>query len=269
MALVKENKIFIRQTSKILAMDLIYHISDISNGTLYNQRTKILYNSVQKSMARYITLLSRICNDLFDDFDISTLRTIADDLFRDKSCSWGRIISLFTFCGVLVRQSVSKEMYTTIDDIAIVIGSYIANHLTDWNYNQGGWVSILGCINYFRVYEIIYVKITVSFLNINTMFVIFTERLHNISTQPLSGLTYTSNLSKCVTVRIVNCNHKSFADIGQSSSFMSICHKHAPNNGISLSPQIGLSCIECRLLLIAADTQKTMTEKKILYALCI
>ena len=24
-------------------MDLIYHISDLSNGTLYNQRTKILY----------------------------------------------------------------------------------------------------------------------------------------------------------------------------------------------------------------------------------
>ena len=148
MALVEENKIFIRQTSRILAMDLIYHISDISNGTLYNQRTKILYNTVHKSMARYITLLSRICNDMFDDFDIlSTLRTIADDqLFRDKSCNWGRIISLFTFCGVLVRQSVSKEMYTTIDDINIFIGSYIANHLTDWIYNQGGWVSI------FRLY---------------------------------------------------------------------------------------------------------------------
>ena len=98
-------------------------------------------------MARYITLLSPICNDMFDDFAIlSTLRTIADDLFRDKSCNWGHIISLFTFCGVLVRQSVSKEMYTTIDDIAIFIGSYIANHLTDWIYNQGGWVSI------FRLY---------------------------------------------------------------------------------------------------------------------
>ena len=127
-------------------MDLIYHISDISNGTLYNQSTKILYNTVQKSMARYITLHSRICNDMFDDFDISTLRTIADDLFRDKSCNWGRIISLFTLCGVLVRQSVSKEMYTTIDDIAIFISSYIANHLTEWIYNQGGWVSI------FRLY---------------------------------------------------------------------------------------------------------------------
>ena len=124
MALIKRNNIFIRQTSRILAVDLIYHISDNSNGTLYNQRTKILYNTVQKS----------------------TLRTIADDLFRDKSCNWGRIISLFPFCGVLVRQSVSKEMYTTIDDIAIFIGSYIANHLTDLIYNQGGWVSI------FRLY---------------------------------------------------------------------------------------------------------------------
>ena len=45
MALVRENKIFIRQTSNILAIDLIYHISDISNGTLYNQRTKILYKN--------------------------------------------------------------------------------------------------------------------------------------------------------------------------------------------------------------------------------
>ena len=72
-----------------------------------------MYNAVQKSMARYNNLLMWMCKDKFDDADISVLSTIADDLFRDKTCNSGRIISLFTFCGTLAKQSASKDMYKT------------------------------------------------------------------------------------------------------------------------------------------------------------
>ena len=90
MALVKENKIFIRQTSKILSMDLIYHISENRDVTFYNDHTRIMYNSVQKSMVRYNNLFRRMCK--VDDVDISVLSTIADDLFWDETCNWERII---------------------------------------------------------------------------------------------------------------------------------------------------------------------------------
>ena len=104
-------------------MDLIYHISEYQDDTFYNDHTKIMYNVVQKSMVRYNNLLRRMCKDKFDDVDISVLSTIADDLFRDKTCNWGRIISPFTFCGTLAKQSASKDMYRTIDDIALFLGS--------------------------------------------------------------------------------------------------------------------------------------------------
>ena len=57
-------------------------------------------------MVRYSNLLKRICKDKFDDVDISVLSTNADDLFRDKTCNWVHIISLFTFCGT---QTISFE----------------------------------------------------------------------------------------------------------------------------------------------------------------
>ena len=106
-------------------MDLIYHISEYRDDTFYNDHTKIMYNAVQKSMVRYNNLLMWMCKDKFDDVDIglSVLSTIADDLFRDKTCNWGRIISRFTFCGTLAEQSASKDMYKTIDDIALFFGS--------------------------------------------------------------------------------------------------------------------------------------------------
>ena len=94
----------------------------IGLDTFYNDHTKIMYNVVQKSMVRYNNLLRRMCKGKFDDVDISVLSTIADDLFRDKPCNWGRIISLFTFCGTLAKQSESKDMYKTIDDIALFLG---------------------------------------------------------------------------------------------------------------------------------------------------
>ena len=137
MALVKENKIVICQTSRILSMDLICHISEFQNVTFYNDHTKIMYNTVQKSMVRYNNLLRRLCKDRFDDVDMYVLSTIADDLFRDKTCNWGCINSLFTFCGTLAKQSGSKEMYKTIDDIALFLGSYITDILTEWIYKKG------------------------------------------------------------------------------------------------------------------------------------
>ena len=143
MALVKENKKIIWQTSRILSMDLIYHISEYLNVTFYNDHTKIMYNTVQKSMVTYSSLHMRMCMVKFDDVDISVLGTIADDLFRDKTCNWGRIISLFTFCGTLAKQSASKEMYTTIDAIALFLGLYIADNLSEWIYQQGGWIRIV------------------------------------------------------------------------------------------------------------------------------
>ena len=152
MALVKENKIFICQTSRIISMDCIYHSID---DTFYNDHTKIMYNAVQKSMVRYNNFLMWMCKDKFDDVVISVLSTIADDLFRDKTCNWGHIFSLFTFCGTLAKQSASKDMYKTIDDIALFLGSYIADNLTEWIYKQSGWVSIF-MVNllFFMMYEL-------------------------------------------------------------------------------------------------------------------
>ena len=142
MALVKENRIFICQASRIISMDLIYHNSEYRDVTFYYDHTKIMYNAVQKLMVRYNNLLRRMCKDKFDDVNISVLSTIADDLFRDKTCNWGRIISLFTFCGTLAKQSASKDMYKAIDDIALFLGSYIADNFTVWISKQGGWVRI-------------------------------------------------------------------------------------------------------------------------------
>ena len=83
MALAKENKIFICQTSRIIYMYLIYHISEYRDVTFQIDHTKIMYNAVQKSMVRYNNLLRRVCKDKFADVDISVLSTIADDLFQN------------------------------------------------------------------------------------------------------------------------------------------------------------------------------------------
>ena len=64
MALVKENKISICQTSRILTMNLIYHISEYQDVTFYNDHTKIMYNTVQKSMVRYNNLLRKMCKEM-------------------------------------------------------------------------------------------------------------------------------------------------------------------------------------------------------------
>ena len=81
-----------------------------------------MHITVQKLLDRRYNLLSSLFEDKLADIDISALKTIADDLFRDNTCNWGRIISLFLFCGVVAKQATSRDMHTFIDDVALFIG---------------------------------------------------------------------------------------------------------------------------------------------------
>ena len=81
----------------------------------------------------------------------------SDDLFRDKTCNWVHIISLFAFC--------LKELYTSIDGIALFIGSYIVNNLTVFIIKEDGLV-FYDALVIFIVYEL-YMNLPDIFFNYN------------------------------------------------------------------------------------------------------
>lgn len=67
---------------------------------------------------------------------------VVEELFRD-GVNWGRIVAFFEFGGVMCVESVNREMFPLVDNIATWMTEYLNRHLHNWIQDNGGWVSPL------------------------------------------------------------------------------------------------------------------------------
>ena len=95
--------------------------------------------------------------ELVRKMKISELATIceslvlcADNLFMDRRCNWGRIVTLYGYSAFLASYCASNHVsQDLVRKIGETVGSYVSANLTSWICRQGGWVSNLStAINY-------------------------------------------------------------------------------------------------------------------------
>ncbi|CAL8243413.1 unnamed protein product [Lota lota] len=86
----------------------------------------------------------------------ASLRKVMEELVGDGQLNWGRVVSLFTFTGVLARQLLEKEgVQLRLDPgmggplgqvpgrscrgLAETIADYLGEEKRDWLLENGGW----------------------------------------------------------------------------------------------------------------------------------
>ncbi|XP_053471704.1 apoptosis regulator BAX-like isoform X2 [Ictalurus furcatus] len=84
--------------------------------------------------------------DLQRVLDSSTLQPtretfvrVANELFRDGTFSWGRVVLLFYLAGQLVIKAIEQKMTDLIKNIIEWTLDYLREHVVDWIREQGGW----------------------------------------------------------------------------------------------------------------------------------
>ena len=91
----------------------------------------------------------------------ASLRKVMEELVGDGQLNWGRVVSLFTFTGVLARQLQEKEGVRpagrdpgaggqpgqvpggSCRGLAETIADYLGEEKKDWLLENGGWVSVV------------------------------------------------------------------------------------------------------------------------------
>lgn len=71
---------------------------------------------------------------------LNTFDAVADEMFLDGVCNWGRIISWFAFCACLAKHFPGDTLSDTLDIYAIFSWFYINKRMCDWIEKAGGWV---------------------------------------------------------------------------------------------------------------------------------
>lgn len=77
----------------------------------------------------------------------SSLRRVMEELVGDGCLNWGRVVSLFTFTGVLARLMQEQKSTKPGQEpgpsrgLAETIADYLGEEKKDWLLENGGWVS--------------------------------------------------------------------------------------------------------------------------------
>ncbi|XP_071344240.1 bcl-2-like protein 10 [Trachinotus anak] len=109
--------------------------------------------SVAKDMetqhqARFHSLVQTFLRQCGPD-PCSSLRKVMEELVGDGHLNWGRVVSIFTFTGVLVRQMLEQRAKNPGLDpgqgpencrgLAETIADYLGEEKKDWMLENGGW----------------------------------------------------------------------------------------------------------------------------------
>ena len=69
---------------------------------------------------------------------------VADELFKDKKCHWGRVFTLYAFAACLADVCAAKDNgLDLMRKLGETLTNYVSDNLTGWISKQGGWVSYL------------------------------------------------------------------------------------------------------------------------------
>ncbi|XP_053471696.1 apoptosis regulator BAX-like isoform X1 [Ictalurus furcatus] len=92
---------------------------------------------VPYSLSRSLTL--RVLDSSTLQPTRETFVRVANELFRDGTFSWGRVVLLFYLAGQLVIKAIEQKMTDLIKNIIEWTLDYLREHVVDWIREQGGW----------------------------------------------------------------------------------------------------------------------------------
>ncbi len=68
---------------------------------------------------------------------------VCEKLFHDGHISWGRIVALYAFAGVLCQYCIHMNMIDLVGNICDWVVVYCHSRLLRWIINHGGWNSLI------------------------------------------------------------------------------------------------------------------------------
>lgn len=98
--------------------------------------------ALQDSTEEFEQLFAQTFDEFSPQLSITSYQTfkdVMDETFND-GVTWGRIVGLFAFGGVLCLKCAEKDAGKPVCHIADWMTIYLDEHINPWIQSQGGWV---------------------------------------------------------------------------------------------------------------------------------
>ena len=132
----------VKRTAEIIAKDIVKHVAFAVNSRPADKYCETMRRTVSELSERHEILLKSMVMKLniTEKNGYHTFVNVADEIFADGTVNWGRIVSLYAFSARLAAYSVESDLAAYTDCVADFTGKYVANKLSGWIHENGGWV---------------------------------------------------------------------------------------------------------------------------------
>lgn len=122
----------LQDTALLLCSDIVQIYTDPSK-----YRAKTPYSDTLKRLSQYTYHEHKILYDgMAKEYKPGTFMVIAKEMFSDGIVHWGRVVVLYTMCGLIAREREDEE-------VLLSMGNFFKRHLMSWVSKAGGFESLL------------------------------------------------------------------------------------------------------------------------------
>lgn len=135
-----------RNQSKELSRDVVHYVACPQDAPQpRNRRIQIMRNLVDDMIKDREQMLKDMVKalDIQDASQLKLIHNIATQMFDDQVVTWGRIVTLYSFCSYLARGCLQVNIDDCTDTIADILSDIVINRLGLWIVSNGGWVNKL------------------------------------------------------------------------------------------------------------------------------
>jgi len=132
----------VKTVAKELAKDVVYYVSGYKTIKPVNRHAITLRRTVDELSEKHEMVFNSIVKKLQPltrDTAVQTFFNVMDEMFRDCSYNWGRVVSVYTFGGRLAKHFVETDAPDFVDNVVDCLGTFVSDKLCKWIQQQGGW----------------------------------------------------------------------------------------------------------------------------------
>lgn len=134
---------WLREETLVLAEDYVDFCSGVQQTPPSEsaQAMRYLAKEMEQQHRSKFTSLSHEFLDTCGSDPSECLHAVMRELVGDGKMNWGRVVSIFTFTGVLASELLSRRGNTERSRrLAETVADYLGGEKRDWLLENGGWV---------------------------------------------------------------------------------------------------------------------------------
>ena len=145
----------IKVDARKMAIDIVHYVPKYQTPPDPSDPGKTMRRTVDEMIVKHEIKFKSMIQHLVKNLDFPvdaeedsqnmikrTFDGVVHAMFSDEKITWGRIVALYAFGGLVAKHCVQNNMQDYVDFCGDLVADHVCDYLFRWILHKGGWVGI-------------------------------------------------------------------------------------------------------------------------------